>query len=400
MTVNFFLQTGHGATFTKRPPPGSDSPRRRRCAFLKARTSTPWARMADLVCRAQERQPRQLHRQPLHQLLQLLHLELPVLRLCPQETRRRRHGNSTVEEIVEKAREALAVGRDGTAHCRRPASLAAVQLLHRHAAGAEGGGRAPAIEMLHRHRNSAPGLAGQKIGAPDVCVELQEAGLDSLTGGGAEIFRQEVRSRHRPRQGIGGGISGRSPRLAPHGRAEHLHDALRPRGVAGRPRGSSCAICAACRTKRAASPVSCRCPTSRTTTTFRSTCRRPALIPCAPSPSAGIYLDNFDHITAYWVGLGLKLAQVALSYGADDLHGTILEEHIFHMAGATTPQLQTEAEMIKAIRETGPHAGAARHLLPPDQSLGRPGPGGPAGSRCFADFAEQSGIRLNSHVNG
>ena len=66
-----------------------------------------------------------------------------------------------------------------------------------------------------------------------------------------------------------------------------------------------------------------------------------------------IYLDNFDHITAYWVGMGLKLAQVALSYGADDLHGTILEEHIFHMAGATSPQLHTEAEMIKAIREAG-----------------------------------------------
>jgi aminodeoxyfutalosine synthase len=65
-----------------------------------------------------------------------------------------------------------------------------------------------------------------------------------------------------------------------------------------------------------------------------------------------IYLDNFDHITAYWVGLGLKLAQVALSYGADDLHGTIIEEHIFHMAGATSPQLQTEMEMVKAIRET------------------------------------------------
>jgi aminodeoxyfutalosine synthase len=66
-----------------------------------------------------------------------------------------------------------------------------------------------------------------------------------------------------------------------------------------------------------------------------------------------VYLDNFEHITAYWVGLGLKLAQVALNYGADDLHGTILEEHIFHMAGAKSPQLQTEAEMIKAIRETG-----------------------------------------------
>src|SRR5262249_29031389 len=66
-----------------------------------------------------------------------------------------------------------------------------------------------------------------------------------------------------------------------------------------------------------------------------------------------IFLDNFDHITAYWVGMGLKLAQVALSYGADDLHGTIVEEHIFHMAGAKSPQLQTEAEMVKAIREAG-----------------------------------------------
>jgi aminodeoxyfutalosine synthase len=49
----------------------------------------------------------------------------------------------------------------------------------------------------------------------------------------------------------------------------------------------------------------------------------------------------------------MKLAQVALSYGADDIHGTIIEEHIFHMAGATSPQLQTESDMVKAIRETG-----------------------------------------------
>ena len=66
-----------------------------------------------------------------------------------------------------------------------------------------------------------------------------------------------------------------------------------------------------------------------------------------------IYLDNFDHITAYWVGLGMKLAQIALSHGADDLHGTIIEEHIVHMAGAKSPQLQTESEMLKAIREAG-----------------------------------------------
>ncbi len=66
-----------------------------------------------------------------------------------------------------------------------------------------------------------------------------------------------------------------------------------------------------------------------------------------------IYLDNFDHITAYWISLGLPLAQVALNYGVDDLHGTIKEERIFHMAGATTPQEQTVAALERAIREAG-----------------------------------------------
>src|SRR6266498_528732 len=66
-----------------------------------------------------------------------------------------------------------------------------------------------------------------------------------------------------------------------------------------------------------------------------------------------IYLDNIGHLTAYWVSLGLPLAQVSLSYGVDDLHGTILEEKIFHMAGATTPQQQTVAALEHAIREAG-----------------------------------------------
>src|SRR5438270_4604134 len=66
-----------------------------------------------------------------------------------------------------------------------------------------------------------------------------------------------------------------------------------------------------------------------------------------------IYLDNIDHLTAYWVSVGLPLAQVSLSYGVDDLHGTILEEKIFYMAGATTPQQQTVAALEHAIREAG-----------------------------------------------
>jgi len=68
---------------------------------------------------------------------------------------------------------------------------------------------------------------------------------------------------------------------------------------------------------------------------------------------ARIYLDNVDHIKAYWVLMGMKLAQVALSYGVDDLDGTIIEEKIYHMAGAQTPQQMAQAELVRAIREAG-----------------------------------------------
>ena len=51
-----------------------------------------------------------------------------------------------------------------------------------------------------------------------------------------------------------------------------------------------------------------------------------------------IYLDNFDHITGYWIAMTLPLAQISLNYGVDDLHGTLMEEKIFHMAGSKTPR--------------------------------------------------------------
>jgi aminodeoxyfutalosine synthase len=66
-----------------------------------------------------------------------------------------------------------------------------------------------------------------------------------------------------------------------------------------------------------------------------------------------LYIDNIEHLTAYWVSMGLPLAQISLSYGVDDLHGTIMEEKIFHMAGAKTPQEQTVAALEYVIREAG-----------------------------------------------
>jgi len=66
-----------------------------------------------------------------------------------------------------------------------------------------------------------------------------------------------------------------------------------------------------------------------------------------------IYLDNFDHITGYWIAMTLPLAQVSLNYGVDDLHGTLMEEKIFHMAGSKTPQQQTVETLERTIREAG-----------------------------------------------
>ena len=66
-----------------------------------------------------------------------------------------------------------------------------------------------------------------------------------------------------------------------------------------------------------------------------------------------LMLDNFPHIKAYWVMLGLKTAQVALSFGADDLDGTVVHEKIYHDAGAETPQEATVAEIRRLIAEAG-----------------------------------------------
>jgi aminodeoxyfutalosine synthase len=66
-----------------------------------------------------------------------------------------------------------------------------------------------------------------------------------------------------------------------------------------------------------------------------------------------LVLDNFAHIKAYWQMLTLKIAQVALRFGADDLDGTVVEEKIYHDAGATTPQGLRRQELIRLIREAG-----------------------------------------------
>lgn len=257
----------------------------------------------------------------------------------------------SVEEIVQKAREALSLGITelhivGGLHPSLPFSYYTDMLKALKALDSRLQLKCfTAIEILH-----LAWLAKKSV--EQTLIELKEAGLESLTGGGAEIFRKEVRSAiakgkesaaeyldvHRTWHRLGG----RSTCTMLYGHVETLEDRVdhlrQLRELQDETKGFVGFV------PLAYQPQDNDIPVEHAPTGFDSL-RTIAI--------SRIYLDNFDHITAYWIGLGIKLAQVALSYGADDLHGTIIEEHIFHMAGATSPQLQTEADMIKAIREAG-----------------------------------------------
>jgi aminodeoxyfutalosine synthase len=186
----------------------------------------------------------------------------------------------------------------------------------------------------------------------DTLELLRETGLGSITGGGAEIFDAAVRDEicrgketaeewldvHRTWHGMGG----RSTCTMLYGHIEtleHRVDHLRQlRALQDETGGFTGFV-----------PFAFE-PQTTVLSHIKAASAFEQLRNLAVSR---IYLDNVDHLTAYWVSMGLPLAQVALSYGVDDLHGTILEEKIFHMAGATTPQQQTAAALEHAIREAG-----------------------------------------------
>lgn len=181
---------------------------------------------------------------------------------------------------------------------------------------------------------------------------LREAGLNSLTGGGAEIFDPDIRDQlcrgketaaewldvHRTWHQMGG----RSTCTMLYGhietdeqRVDHLRHL---RNLQDETRGFTGFIPFAFEPE---------------TTVLSHIPRATAIEQLRNLAVSRIYFDNIDHLTAYWVSLGLPLSQVALAYGVDDLHGTIMREKIFHMAGAETPEEQTVEALEHAIRQAG-----------------------------------------------
>jgi aminodeoxyfutalosine synthase len=186
----------------------------------------------------------------------------------------------------------------------------------------------------------------------EVLETLQEAGLDMIPGGGAEVFADRVRYKvcrekadadrwfevHETAHALG--IPTNATLLYGHietveERVDHI---LRLREMQEQTEGLKSYI-----------PLAFHPKSNRL-----EKLGAPTGADAMRNVAVGrLLLDNVDHIKAYWIMLGVKVAQLALAWGADDLDGTVTWERIYHMAGAQTPEGMTEERLQQVIREAG-----------------------------------------------
>jgi aminodeoxyfutalosine synthase len=185
-----------------------------------------------------------------------------------------------------------------------------------------------------------------------VLRELMAAGLDSLPGGGAEIFAERVRrkichdkadaDRYLAIHRLAHRLGMRTNVTMLYGHIETMEERvdhmLRARALQDETGGFQAFI-----------PLA-----------FHPDNNQMRKLP-APSASdtlrvhavARLMLDNFAHIKAFWIACGVEVAQMALWYGADDLDGTVQEEKIYHMAGSRTPETLSTSDIQRLIRIAG-----------------------------------------------
>jgi aminodeoxyfutalosine synthase len=186
----------------------------------------------------------------------------------------------------------------------------------------------------------------------ELLQEMKDAGLGSLPGGGAEIFEPTVRIQlcehkadgeewlkiHRAAHEIG--LRSNATMLYGHiETAEHRMDhLLKLRALQDETGGFQTFIPLAFHpdnTKLAHIP------------------KPSGMMDLRMMALSRIMLDNFAHIKAYWIMLSIKIAQIAQSYGADDIDGTVVHEKIYHEAGSDMPQELTVSELRRLIQECG-----------------------------------------------
>jgi aminodeoxyfutalosine synthase len=182
-----------------------------------------------------------------------------------------------------------------------------------------------------------------------VLRELQGAGLDSLPGGGAEVFAERVRKKichdkcgadryleiHRLAHGLG--LRSNITMLYGHieTMAERVDHILRTRALQDETGGLQAFI-----------PLAFHPDNNQ----MRKLPAPPASDTLRVHAVSRLLLDNIPHVKAFWIATGVEVAQMALWFGVDDLDGTVQEERIYHMAGAVTPEFMTTSAIRRLIR--------------------------------------------------
>ncbi len=188
---------------------------------------------------------------------------------------------------------------------------------------------------------------------PEVLDELREAGLDSMPGGGAEVFSERVRQELYPRKmsaerwlELARGIHEygfKTNCTMLYGMTETLEERVdhlsRLRALQDDTAGFQTYIPLAFHPDH--TPELSHLPIPSPTERLRSVA------------IGRLFLDNVPHVKAYWIMLGIAVAQTALQMGADDLDGTVSQEKVYHEAGAQTPQEMTRGQIHRLIREAG-----------------------------------------------
>jgi aminodeoxyfutalosine synthase len=186
----------------------------------------------------------------------------------------------------------------------------------------------------------------------ELLAEFKEAGLGSLPGGGAEIFHPEVRDKiceHKADAGAWLRIHREAHRLGLRSNATMLY---------GHIESARHRIDHLCRLRELQDetggfqtfiPLAFHPENTKLSHIQKAS----ILTDLRTMAVSRLMLDNFPHVKAYWVMLSIQTAQVALSFGADDLDGTVVHEKIYHDAGSDSPQELTVAQIRRLIEEAG-----------------------------------------------
>ena len=191
-----------------------------------------------------------------------------------------------------------------------------------------------------------------KLSISETLERLKQAGVDSMPGGGAEIFADRVRHiicDHKidgdewldtARLVHQAGLKSNATMLYGHiendeDRVDHL---LKLRALQDETHGFQTFI-----------PLAFHPDNTLLAHLPRTT----GLTDIRQIAVSRLLLDNFPHIKAYWQMMTAKIAQISLRFGADDIDGTVIEEKIYHDAGATTPQGMRRQELMRLITAAG-----------------------------------------------